>query len=102
MGITTYLVYQEMGWSVYLVLAIIALVIALGLISARAYTALRWVKFVFPCRATRSSFWYCRLKSARVTDERIRITNELICGMRVVKMYAWEYPFQEIVNKLRR
>ncbi len=41
MGITTYLVYQEMGWSVYLVLAIIALVIALGLISARAFTALR-------------------------------------------------------------
>ena len=43
-----------------------------------------------------------RFKSARVTDKRIRIMNEIIVGIRVIKMYAWEYAFKRVVSKLRR
>ena len=43
-----------------------------------------------------------RFKSARVTDQRVRIMNEVISGIRVIKMYAWEYAFKRIVTKLRR
>ena len=28
--------------------------------------------------------------------------NEIIAGMRVIKMYAWEYPFKKIVDNIRR
>ena len=28
--------------------------------------------------------------------------NEVICAMRVIKMYAWEYAFKKMVEKLRR
>ncbi len=43
-----------------------------------------------------------RFKSALVTDKRIRIMNEIISGMKVIKMYAWEYAFKAVVSKLRK
>ena len=43
-----------------------------------------------------------RHKSALVTDKRIQIMNEIITGIKVIKMYAWEYAFKAVVSKLRR
>ena len=43
-----------------------------------------------------------RLKSARVTDKRIRVMNEIISGMRLIKMYAWEWAFHEYVKRIRK
>ena len=45
---------------------------------------------------------FCRLKSARITDSRIKVMNEVITGIRVIKMYAWEYAFKRVIGKLRR
>ena len=43
-----------------------------------------------------------RFKSALVTDKRVRIMNEVISGIRVIKMYAWENAFNKLISKLRR
>ena len=43
-----------------------------------------------------------RLKAAHITDSRIKVMNEVITGIRVIKMYAWEYAFSDVVNKIRR
>ena len=43
-----------------------------------------------------------RLKAACITDNRIKVMNEVITGIRVIKMYAWEYAFSDVVNKIRR
>ena len=43
-----------------------------------------------------------RLKSARVTDKRVRVMNEIISGMRLIKMYAWEWAFHEYVKSIRK
>eukprot|EP00096_Caligus_rogercresseyi_P012306 TRINITY_DN5109_c0_g1_i1.p1 TRINITY_DN5109_c0_g1~~TRINITY_DN5109_c0_g1_i1.p1 ORF type:complete len:407 (+),score=54.05 TRINITY_DN5109_c0_g1_i1:144-1364(+) len=43
-----------------------------------------------------------RINIAGKTDKRIRIMNEVIEGIKVIKMYAWEYSFMDIVNKARR
>ena len=43
-----------------------------------------------------------RQKTAKLTDKRIRLMNEIIAGMRVIKMYAWEKPFAQLVSDARR
>ena len=45
---------------------------------------------------------HTRLKSARVTDKRVRVMNEIISGMRLIKMYAWEWAFHEYVKNIRK
>ncbi|KAL2081656.1 hypothetical protein ACEWY4_023509 [Coilia grayii] len=41
-------------------------------------------------------------KTAAHTDSRIRIMNEVVSGIRIIKMYAWEKPFSALVSEVRR
>ena len=43
----------------------------------------------------------CRRQTALATDERVKLMNEIISGMRVIKMYCWEKPFGQLVEKIR-
>uniref|UniRef100_A0A665TG51 Multidrug resistance-associated protein 4 n=1 Tax=Echeneis naucrates TaxID=173247 RepID=A0A665TG51_ECHNA len=43
-----------------------------------------------------------RAETAVLTDERIRTMNEVIFGIRVIKMYGWEKPFATFVDEIRR
>ena len=43
-----------------------------------------------------------RHQSAAVTDKRLEIMKEIITGIRLVKMYAWEWNFTDLVAKIRR
>ena len=36
-----------------------------------------------------------------LTDERVKLTNEMVQGMRVIKMYAWEVTIREKIHKIR-
>src|SRR5690349_19468427 len=42
------------------------------------------------------------MKTALRTDERVRLMNEIIQGIQVIKMYAWEKPFSRIVSIARQ
>ncbi|XP_028992903.1 multidrug resistance-associated protein 4 isoform X2 [Betta splendens] len=42
-----------------------------------------------------------RSKTAALTDSRIRTMNEVVSGIRIIKMYAWEKPFAALVSDVR-
>lgn len=43
-----------------------------------------------------------RLKNIERTDFRVNIMNEILLGIQVIKMYAWEKSFAKLVNQIRR
>ncbi|XP_065933452.1 ATP-binding cassette sub-family C member 4-like isoform X1 [Magallana gigas] len=48
--------------------------------------------------------WICgklRMKIGAAGDKRIHLMNQIITGMRVIKMYCWEKPFSEIIFNIR-
>ena len=48
--------------------------------------------------------WFSRLRKQILTrtDERVRLMNEIIPAMRVIKMYTWEKPFAHLVENARK
>ena len=38
---------------------------------------------------------------SKATDHRIKVTNEVLQGIRAVKMYSWEGAYSEIVSAAR-
>ncbi|KAK7893415.1 hypothetical protein WMY93_022567 [Mugilogobius chulae] len=47
-------------------------------------------------------FGLFRSKSVIFTDNRIRIMNEVVSGIRIIKMYAWEKPFSTLLTNVRK
>ena len=43
-----------------------------------------------------------RSRISKVADQRVNIINSIISGIRTVKMYTWEWPFIERVQRIRR
>ncbi|KAF5283707.1 hypothetical protein FQR65_LT13742 [Abscondita terminalis] len=81
--IVTYFMYEEVGvpalLGIIVLLLFIPLQLSLGKVSATY-----------------------RLRTALRTDERVRLMNEIISGIQVIKMYTWEKPFEKIVAFARR
>ncbi|KAK4880755.1 hypothetical protein RN001_008901 [Aquatica leii] len=81
--VVTYFMYQEVGIS-----AVIGVVFLLFFIPVQLFLGKKSATF--------------RLRTALRTDERVRLMNEIISGIQVIKMYTWEKPFAKLVAFARR
>lgn len=43
-----------------------------------------------------------QLKNAERTGKRIRIMNEVVQGIQIIKMYAWEHSFAKLIDMVRK
>ncbi|CAH0600505.1 unnamed protein product [Chrysodeixis includens] len=60
------------------------------------------VIFILPLQAALTKLTaVIRRSTAKRTDKRIKLMNEIINGIQVIKMYAWEKPFQLVVKLAR-
>ncbi|XP_023220573.1 multidrug resistance-associated protein 4-like [Centruroides sculpturatus] len=42
-----------------------------------------------------------RLQAAKLGDERLKLLNEMIADMRLIKMYCWELPYAALIENVR-
>ena len=95
---------QQLGYvltaPVELVISLTILVYLIGwraLVGAAFFFALVAFQMLMGTKAAK-----LRGKAAKFTDQRLVVMNEIISGIRAVKMYAWEWNFRDIVCNLRR
>lgn len=43
-----------------------------------------------------------RLRTAECADKRVKVMNEIVQCIQIIKMYAWEKPFALCVEQLRK
>ncbi|XP_059049414.1 ATP-binding cassette sub-family C member 4-like [Achroia grisella] len=82
-SVVLYLLYNAAGYAPYV-----------GLFSV--------IIVIFPIQAFLTKLTaVIRRQTAQKTDIRIKLMNEIINGIQVIKMYAWEIPFQKAVKIAR-
>lgn len=82
LGVATYLIYLQISWSAFATVGLLLLMIPLQSYFAKLFMKFRTQMLVF-------------------RDERIKSISDMLSGITVVKLYAWEFPFMEKVKKIR-
>ena len=80
--IAMFLLYQELGASIFPGLAVLIIIMPLNAISASFLKKLQTKKMEYK-------------------DKRVKIINEILNGIKVIKLYAWELSFMDRISKIR-
>lgn len=81
-GLSTYFLWQELGPSVLAGLSVMLLLFPVNAIIANKSKKLH-------------------MKNMKNKDERVKLMNEILSGIRVLKLYAWEKSFEDQVLTVR-
>ncbi|XP_015781053.1 multidrug resistance-associated protein 1-like [Tetranychus urticae] len=83
LGVTIYLLWRQLGVSAIIGISVVLLVIPLnGFITAQ--------------------YRKCQIALMKEKDSRSKIISEVLSGMKVLKLYAWEEAFGDIIAAIRR
>ncbi|KAG0096002.1 hypothetical protein BGZ93_005137 [Podila epicladia] len=80
--ICLWMLYQQIGWSVFVGLATIFLMLPIQAVIGKLFTKAKSLKL-------------------EAMDERIRLMNEILSGIKIVKLYGWEDSFRDRVAVFR-
>ncbi|XP_067134909.1 ATP-binding cassette sub-family C member 4-like [Centruroides vittatus] len=80
--ISILMLWQYYGWTILMGYLVIFLFVPIQFASSKLYSKLR-------------------LQAAILGDERLNLLNEMIADMRLIKMYTWELPYAELIEKIR-
>ncbi|XP_076041208.1 ATP-binding cassette sub-family C member 3-like [Oratosquilla oratoria] len=94
--------YLNLAWGGPLVVAI-ALYFLWGLLGGAALSGLSLLLLMVPANAVIAG----RMKGLQgaqmaLKDRRLRLTSEVLGGIKVLKLYAWELSFEEQIGRIRR
>lgn len=93
--------FLNLVWSAPLQIAICILMLWQYL-QAASFTSVVVIILCLPLNALVSKALFAvSKKKLRVQDKRVKLTNEMISGIKVIKLNAWEFSFQELIEKLR-
>ncbi|GJJ74847.1 ATP-binding cassette, subfamily C (CFTR/MRP), member 1 [Entomortierella parvispora] len=83
LAIGLWMLYNQIGWSVFVGLATIIALMPIQALIAK---------------------YFMKAKAAKLEamDGRVRIMNEILSGIKIVKLYGWEDSFRDRVNVYRR
>ncbi|KAI1287409.1 ATP-binding cassette sub-family C member 4 [Halotydeus destructor] len=79
----TFILWKYLSWSSLAGLGVLGLFMPLQLVMGKFFGSIR-------------------LTTAGRSDKRIRLMNEIISGMRVIKMYSWEDAFLKLITDMRK
>ncbi|KAF9974092.1 Canalicular multispecific organic anion transporter 2 [Actinomortierella ambigua] len=82
LAVALWLLYQQIGWSVFVGLATIFVMMPFQALVAKFYQKAKTQKL-------------------EAMDARIRIMNEILSGIKIVKLYGWEDSFKERASTFR-
>ncbi|XP_054154952.1 ATP-binding cassette sub-family C member 2-like [Oppia nitens] len=81
-GLAIYLIYNQVGVAAFVGLGILIGIIPISLLLT-----------IFNGSAKQKQFEF--------KDRRLNLMNEILNGMKILKLYAWEVPYMSMVNKIR-
>ncbi|XP_076273672.1 multidrug resistance-associated protein 1-like [Rhynchophorus ferrugineus] len=82
LGLAIYFLWKEVGPSILAGLAVMLLLIPVNFLIIRKSKALQF-------------------RQMRYKDERVKMMNEILNGIKVLKLYAWEPSFEKIIQDIR-
>ncbi|XP_067128895.1 ATP-binding cassette sub-family C member 4-like [Centruroides vittatus] len=80
--VTIVVLWQYYRWAIFVGMSVIFLYIPIQFFFGKRYSKLR-------------------LQAAILGDKRLNLLNEMIACMRLIKMYTWELPYAELIEKIR-
>ncbi|KAF9359122.1 hypothetical protein BGX34_008531 [Mortierella sp. NVP85] len=82
LAIAIWLLYQQIGWAVFVGLGTILIMMPVQGVVARTFTKAKAGKL-------------------EAMDERVRVMNEILSGIKIIKLYGWEESFKERIRVYR-
>ncbi|GJP82054.1 hypothetical protein CLOP_g12179, partial [Closterium sp. NIES-67] len=94
--------FAQFLWAAPLELVVVTALIALEVGPQPAFAGIAALLALIPLQALFGHlFAKLRLKTAKFTDARVKMTGEVLSGILAVKMFAWEAPFSTFIQSIR-